>query len=122
MNLKPEDFEAGENITDKVRRGKPGGMVVSVRLTQEDSVKLVDLAEEIGKTISQVARQAIHSFISQRRQPAVLAPEITGGTKVVEVVAFAPLGPRTINEGNRIEEMEGQFPVLPRTTAAVGAR
>ncbi|MBI4317411.1 MAG: hypothetical protein HY675_02885 [Chloroflexi bacterium] len=119
-NLEPEDFEAGENVTDQVRRSKPGGIVVSVRLMPEDSVKLVDLAEESGQTISQVARQAIRSFLSRRAQHPVFAPEITGETPIVDIVTFAPLGPRTANERNRVEEME-EAPQTSRTTALVGA-
>lgn len=109
-NREPEEFEAGENVTDQVQRNKPSRIVISVRLTPEDSVKLLDLAEESGKTVSQVARQAIRSFISQRGHP-VFVPEITGSTPNVNITTYAPLGPRTANEGVRVEEAQ-----LPRTS------
>ncbi|MCL4370385.1 MAG: hypothetical protein M1380_05705 [Chloroflexi bacterium] len=105
-NIEPGEFEAGENVTDQVRRNKPGGIVVSVRLAQEDSVRLVDLAEDSGQTISQVARQAIRAFLSHRGQRPAFVPEITGSTPNVNIVAFAPLGPRTIKEGAAVVEGE----------------
>ncbi|MDO8473110.1 MAG: hypothetical protein Q7T05_04755, partial [Dehalococcoidia bacterium] len=87
--------------TDQVdnRRGKSTGIVVSVRLAPEDSGKLVDLAEESGKTVSQVAREAIRAFISQDRQHPKFVPEITGSTLGIDISAFVPLGPRTVNDG-----------------------
>ena len=104
MNMEPEQFEAGENVTDEVRRNRPGGMVVSVRLTQEDSVKLIDLAEESGKTISQLARQAIRAFIAYSgRRPAFL-PEITGSGLNLQITALTLLGPRTITQSQIIDE------------------
>ena len=109
--LEPEEFEAGENVTDEVRRSKPGGIVVSVRLSREDSAKLVDLAEDSGKTVSQIARQAIRIFVSQCGQRPTFVPEITGATPEVSIVAFAPLGPRTVKEGVAVAEVEDEQPV-----------
>ena len=114
MSIEPEEFEAGENVTDQVRRNKPSGIVISVRLTPEDSIKLVDLAEESGKTVSQVARQAIRSFIAQSARPPTFVPEITGGTKDFKVVAFAPLGPRTVVK-EEVEVTDQKLPLTPRT-------
>lgn len=104
MTFEPEELELGENVTDQVRQHKPSGIVVSVRLAPEDSVKLIDLAEETGKTVSQIAREAIRSFISQSGHRAVSVPEITGDTPTVKIVAFTPLGPRTSKEGVEIKE------------------
>lgn len=99
MNTEPEEFEVGENITDQVdRRSRSSGIVVSVRLAPEDSAKLIDLAEESGKTVSQIARQAIRSFISHGRQHPTFVPEITGTALGVEITAFVPLGPRTAKD------------------------
>ena len=119
-NLEPEEFEAGEKVTDQVvRRNISSGIVISVRLTPEDSIKLADLAEENGKTVSQVARQAIRSFISRRGQHPVFVPEITGGTANVTIVAFSPLGPRTAHEGVRVEDVK--IPPTSRSGVVVGA-
>jgi hypothetical protein len=103
MNLNPEAFEAGENVTEEVRKGKTAGMVVSVRLSPEDSSNLISLAEESGKTVSQVVRQAIRSFLGQngQHQPSFV-PEITGDMPNVKVTAFAPLGPRTSKDGTAL--------------------
>ena len=108
MKMESEEFEAGENVTDQVRRNRPTGIVVSVRLTPEDSAKLIDLAEESGKTVSQVAREAIRTFISQGGKRPTFVPEITGETADIKIVAFAPLGPRTVNRANeKMKVMSG---------------
>ena len=65
MNNDVDQFEPGEDVTgefDVPRR--PAGMVVSVRIGPEESEKLLSLAEESGRTVSQVARQAIRSFLA----------------------------------------------------------
>lgn len=112
-NMEPEDFEAGENMTDQVQKSKPMGIVVSVRLTPEDSDKLVDLAEESGKTVSQLVRQAVRSFLSHRGQRPTFAPEITGSRPNVNIVTSASLGPRT--EGVKVEELDRSLPPASRT-------
>jgi len=94
----PEEFRAGENVTDRVRRRGPGGIVVSVRLELTDSANLAALAEESGKTVSQIAREAIRVFLAQRGRRPMLVPEITGNTPEVNISAFVPLGPRTVSE------------------------
>lgn len=110
-NLEPEEFEAGENVTDKVRRNKSGGIVVSVRLTKEDSDALVRVAEESGKTVSQVARQAIRAFLSQRAQHPTFVPEITGDGPNVNIVAFGNrsrgLLPRVLQRPPRSPKTKG---------------
>ena len=118
MNVEPEEFEAGENVTDQVRRNKASGIVVSVRLAPEDSIKLIDLAEESGKTVSQVARQAIRSFISQCGRRPSFVPEITGATSNFKIVAFAPLGPRTVKDAAIVSDEK--LPPSPRTGDLAG--
>lgn len=80
MTLSQDDFEAGTNVTARVRGEKSGGMVVSVRLAAEDSDRLVELAEETGRTASDLARQAIRSFLKLNGQPISFAVEVTYGT------------------------------------------
>ncbi len=105
-----EEFEAGENVTGQVRRNRAGGIVVSVRLTQEDSARLVGLAEDSGKTVSQIARQAIRAFLSQHWERPVFVPEITGSMPNVNIVTFTPLGSRTVKEGAGV--VEGEQPTV----------
>jgi hypothetical protein len=70
MTNEPEDFEAGEDVTDDFDAPqRPAGMVVSVRIAPQDAERLVDLAETSGHTVSQIARQAIRSFLSSSGRP-----------------------------------------------------
>jgi len=65
MSKELDQYEAGEDVTEEFDTPRrPAGIVVSVRLGSEDAVKLVDLAEETGRTVSQLARQAIRSFLA----------------------------------------------------------
>jgi hypothetical protein len=69
-----DQFDPGEDVTDEFDAPRrPTGMVVSVRIGPEESEKLINLAEESGRTVSQVARQAIRSFLSfgAKRNPEV---------------------------------------------------
>jgi hypothetical protein len=60
-----DDFQPGEDVTDSFEEPRrPSGIVVSVRLAPQDADRLIDLAEETGRTVSQIARQAIRSFLA----------------------------------------------------------
>jgi hypothetical protein len=98
VNVDPEKFRAGENVSDRVHRSETAGIVVSARLSPEDSSTLIVLAEESGKTISQVAREAIRAFLAQRKERPAFVPEITGNGPDFDIIAFVPLGPRTANQ------------------------
>jgi hypothetical protein len=97
VSNEPDQFEAGEDVTESFERSRHSGMVVSVRLPAEDSDKLIDLAEETGRTVSQVARQAIRSFLAG------------GGRKVdnqevsATMQAEAPLVVRSNDQGSPTE-------------------
>ncbi len=115
-NFDPEQFEAGENVTDKVQRGGTPSMVVSVRLDPGDSASLITVAEQSGKTLSQIARQAIRAFLAQCTQRPMFSPEITGGgTPTLKVVASSTLGTRNLAGGaaelTRIESTSAPHPV-----------
>ncbi len=76
-----EDFDPGEDVTDQFVIQRKPGMVVSVRLDAQDSQKLLTYADETGYTVSQIARQAIHSFFSSTRR--------SGGEAIIMTVAAA---------------------------------
>lgn len=61
----PEEFELGEDITEQFEAPKRSrsGIVVSVRLEPDDADRLTELAEATGRTVSQVARAAIHDYL-----------------------------------------------------------
>lgn len=80
MTINPEDFEAGANVTSRVRSEKSGGLVVSARLSPEDTERLLTLSDETGRTVSDLARQAIRTFLSRGGLPAAFALEISYGT------------------------------------------
>src|SRR3989304_3325946 len=118
MNTGSQEFEVGENVTDEIvdyRQSRSSGIVVSVRLAPEDSTKLIILAEESGKTVSQIARQAIRSFISRAIQPPRFAPEITGNMPGIDITAFVPLGPRTVKDAEVTETDSTLPPPASRT-------
>ena len=72
------EFVPGEDVTGDVTPGTRGGVVVSVRLAPEDADRLVKLAEESGKTVSQVAREALRAFVSRGGQPSLFDGEWAG--------------------------------------------
>lgn len=97
--MNQDQFEPGEDVTDEfdVTR-KPTGMVVSVRLAPEDANRLSARAEETGMTVSQLARQAIRSFLNfgggRRTAIAGYSMEVASESSGWKVVT--PLdGPRT---------------------------
>jgi hypothetical protein len=63
--MEPEEFYGDDDVTEEFEKPRhASGMVVSVRLGAEDAENLVTLAEESGRTVSQVARQAIRAYLS----------------------------------------------------------
>ena len=71
-------FEPGEDATEDVESGSGPGVVVSVRLARDDAERLMSLAEDSGKTVSQVAREALRAFVSRRGQASLFDGEWAG--------------------------------------------
>src|SRR5437868_395267 len=65
MIKEDDEYEAGANVTNRLRGDKPSGVVISVRLSEDDAERLNQLAEENSRSLSQVARQAIRAFLYQ---------------------------------------------------------
>ncbi len=64
MNEDQNDYILGRNVSDMARATENRGtMVLSLRLIGEDFDALSDLAERQGKTISQVAREAVRIWL-----------------------------------------------------------
>ncbi len=80
MTINPDEFEAGTNVTARVRGEKAGGLVVSVRLSPEDAELLVNMAQESTRTVADLARQAIRAFLKLKGQTISYPVEITYGT------------------------------------------
>jgi len=85
MTLDPSEFIAGDNVTDDFEppRGR-GGVVVSVRLAANDADRLSEAAEATGRTISQVAREALLSYLDDRAISRLIGaiPTISGTVDV----------------------------------------
>jgi len=67
-----DEFEIGTEPIE-VQRKPRAGVVLSVRLSPEEADRIEDIADDRGMTVSQVARQAISSYLGTRsgRQIAV---------------------------------------------------
>jgi hypothetical protein len=65
MTINPDEFEAGTNVTARARSEKSGGMVVSIRLSADDAEGILALAERSGRSVTDIARQAIRAFIGR---------------------------------------------------------
>ncbi len=68
--IEPGDIELGEEVTDmEVKR--PGGMVVSVRLSAEEARQLQDIARRAGKPLTVVVREALQATITRHAPVAI---------------------------------------------------
>ncbi len=66
--IEPGDIELGDEITDiEVRR--PVGLVISVRLSAEEADQLERIAERAGKSVTDVAREAVRAVIAAGALP-----------------------------------------------------
>lgn len=67
MNGKSDEeranFEAGDEPI-KVKRQPRSGTVISVRISPEEADRLYEVAESRGKTVSQIAREAIGNYVN----------------------------------------------------------
>jgi hypothetical protein len=71
MEYRPEDFEAGEDITHLVEKpDRPAGFVISVRLDRESAKALFALAKRRGKFATETARELLAEAIAQHSTPA----------------------------------------------------
>lgn len=56
--------ELGEEVTSDVRGRRPAGIVLSVRLTAEEAEQMQRIAQVTAKSLSEVARIALRSFLN----------------------------------------------------------
>jgi hypothetical protein len=69
-----DSSELGEDITDQVKASKPVGVVVSTRLERELAESLMLLAEQEGKRLSQILREAVIQYVSNASAPPRAQP------------------------------------------------
>jgi hypothetical protein len=66
--IEPGDIELGDEITDvEVRR--PVGLVIAVRLSAEEADQLEQIAEKAGKSMMEVAHEAVQVVIAAGALP-----------------------------------------------------
>ena len=57
--LNPDDFEAGEDVTDEVAVSPTPGIQLAVRLSLEEATQLQAIARKEGKSLTEVARASL---------------------------------------------------------------
>ena len=62
--MEPDDIELGDEPIEVERRPR-AGLVISVRLSPDEADEIEGIAEERKITVSQVARDAIISFLTK---------------------------------------------------------
>jgi hypothetical protein len=65
METDTDKYDLGEEITSQVEVRKPTGLVVSARLEPDVVDRLMDISEATGRSISQVVREAVLSYIDR---------------------------------------------------------
>ncbi|MDA8216642.1 MAG: ribbon-helix-helix domain-containing protein, partial [Dehalococcoidales bacterium] len=69
MNDENEAFVLGEDVTSLAASKRASGTaVVSVRLTSAEVAELESLSRASGKTISQIAREALTAYVRNNKQ------------------------------------------------------
>lgn len=66
--MKAEDFDPVDEKTVEVHEGHPLDVVVSVRLTPDESRLLTELAEREGSDEIGTLRAALHEYAARRSQ------------------------------------------------------
>lgn len=101
MAFDPKDYEPGEDVTHLVKppRERPG-VVVSVRLDRADAEQLFRIAESSRRTISQVARDAVHDYLTTpkaaQQLPTVTAQFLAGVTLMPPLSDTRTFGPALV--------------------------
>ena len=68
--LNPDDFEAGEDVTDEVAVSPTPGIQLAVRLSLEEAAQLQAIARKEGKSLTEVARASLLATIAAGVLPA----------------------------------------------------
>jgi Ribbon-helix-helix protein, copG family len=81
-----QEYVLGQDVTEAAAsRTKGGTTVLSVRLTTEELAAIEAVANETGRTLSQVVREAIHSCIQMVRNSQ---PMITVSIRDIHTTSF----------------------------------
>jgi hypothetical protein len=81
-----QEYVLGQDVTEAAASKTKGGTtVLSVRLTTEELAAIEAVADETGRTLSQVVREAIHSCIQLVRSSQ---PMVTVSIRDVHTTSF----------------------------------
>lgn len=72
--LNPDDFEAGEDVTDEVAVSPTPGIQLAVRLSLEEAAQLQVIARKEGKSLTEVTRASLLVTIATGAVPAAPRP------------------------------------------------
>lgn len=89
-----EDYELGEAV--EVERRPRAGVVISVRLSQDEADQLQELAQQRGTTLSRVAREAITAYLGAGGSARWVAVPWTGTTSYFNNLELIPIQPGSI--------------------------
>lgn len=104
-----EEYVLGRDVTEQAKaRESRGTVVISFRISKEEFDALTDYAGLQGKTVSQIAREALREGLTSRGQSQWAAMSFVGGSMVcfgnVEDNTFASVDSSVDSVG---EEAEG---------------
>lgn len=68
--VRAEDLDTLDETDLEVHEGHPVDLIVSVRLTRDESLRLTELAEREGKDVVDIMRAALDEYVSGRSQRA----------------------------------------------------
>lgn len=66
----PQDFIAGEDVTEEFEIKQPVGIVLSIRLSREEAARLAQIGQQEGLNMAQTAREALLATIAAGELPA----------------------------------------------------
>jgi Ribbon-helix-helix protein, copG family len=110
QELSPIELQQEMDLEHAVRRpGRPHGVVVSVRLEEEEARQLRDLAKRERRTLSQLVRQAVSSYLSSPTGARRIAdvPRTSGGGSAAGQITIRLAGHRLpVGETDMVESVE----------------
>jgi hypothetical protein len=110
QRISPIDLQEEMDLEHAVRRpGRPHGVVVSVRLDEDEAQQLRDLAKLERRTLSQLVRQAVSSYLASPTSGRRVAdmPHTSGGGSATGQITIRLAGHRLlVDQTDRVESVE----------------
>ena len=90
-----DDIELGEEVARSAQGKRPAGIVVSVRLSAQEADQLQLLAQTSGKSLSEVAREALRASLNNAALHVLPAGFTATATNDTPLSLFGSLAPTT---------------------------